>query len=34
MLNQEVSEDFVIATDVAQSVQEFVRAVFEEAGLV
>lgn len=33
MLNREATEDFVIATGVTQSLQEFVQAVFEEAGL-
>jgi GDPmannose 4,6-dehydratase len=33
MLNQESPEDFVIATGVTQSLQQFVQAVFEEAGL-
>lgn len=33
MLNRETPEDFVIATGVTQSLQQFVQAVFEEAGL-
>lgn len=33
MLNRESPEDFVIATGVTQSLQQFVQAVFEEAGL-
>jgi GDPmannose 4,6-dehydratase len=33
MLNRASPEDFVIATGVTQSLQEFVQAVFEEAGL-
>lgn len=33
MLRQESPGDFVIATGVSQSLQEFVQAVFEEAGL-
>jgi GDPmannose 4,6-dehydratase len=33
MLNREAPEDFVIATGVTQSLQEFVQAVFEEVGL-
>jgi GDPmannose 4,6-dehydratase len=33
MLSRESPEDFVIATGVTQSLQQFVQAVFEEAGL-
>ncbi len=33
MLNRESPEDFVIATGVTQSLQQFVQAVFEETGL-
>jgi GDPmannose 4,6-dehydratase len=33
MLNRESPEDFVIATGVSQSLQQFVEVVFEEAGL-
>ena len=33
MLNRQSPEDFVIATGVTQSLQQFVEAVFEEAGL-
>lgn len=33
MLNRDVPEDFVLATGVTQSLQEFLQAVFEEAGL-
>ena len=33
MLNCETPQDFVIATGVTQSLKEFIRAVFEEAGL-
>jgi GDPmannose 4,6-dehydratase len=33
MLSRESAEDFVIATGVTQSLQQFVQAVFEEAGL-
>lgn len=33
MLNRESADDFVIATGVTQSLQQFVQAVFEEAGL-
>jgi GDPmannose 4,6-dehydratase len=33
MLNHEKPEDFVIATGVTQSLQEFIENVFDEAGL-
>jgi GDPmannose 4,6-dehydratase len=33
MLNRESPEDFVVATGVTQSLREFVKTVFEEAGL-
>jgi GDPmannose 4,6-dehydratase len=33
MLNQDVPEDFVIATGITNSLQDFVEAVFLEAGL-
>ena len=33
MLSRETPEDFVIATGITQSLQQFVQAVFEEAGL-
>jgi len=33
MLQQEVAEDFVIATGITTSVREFVRMAFHEAGI-